>query len=92
MAHVNFLENRLRSWTPALAEAMEEEIRRAAAPHPEPSELDCRIGLEADASSLRVGIVLEHQGWGTRFVVPFPSANGEVLSSTTRVLRELVLT
>jgi len=91
MAQVKFLENRLRSWTPVLAQTMEEEIRRAAAPHPDPAELDCRIRLEGSDDDLCVGIVLEREGWGARFVVPFPSANGEVLSSTRRVLRELVL-
>jgi hypothetical protein len=91
MSQVKFLENRLRSWTPAMAEAIEEEIRRAVAPHPDPCELDCRIDLAGADDDLRVGIVLEHSGWGARFVVPFPSPNGEVLSSTRRVLRELVL-
>lgn len=91
MAQVKFLENRLRSWTPALAAAMEDEIRRAAAPHVGPAVLDCRIRLEGGAGDLCVGIVLEHQGRGARFVVPFPSANGEVLSSTKQVLRDLVL-
>jgi len=91
MAQVKFLENRLRAWTPVLADAVEEEIRRAAAPHTDPAILDCRIRLEAGAADLCVGIVLEHQGWGAQFVVPFPSANGEVLSSTRRVLRELAL-
>jgi hypothetical protein len=91
LSQVKFLENRLRSWTPAQAEAMEEEIRRAVAPHPDPSELDCRILLEGEEHDLCVGIVLEHSGWGARFVVPFPSRDGEVLSSTRRVLRRLVL-
>jgi hypothetical protein len=91
MAQVRFLENRLRSWTPVLAEAVEDEIRRAAAPHSDPVELDCRIHLEAGPDNLSVGILLERGAWGARFVVPFPSATGEVLSSTARVLRERVL-
>jgi hypothetical protein len=47
MAEAKFLENRLRSWTPVLAEAVEDEIRRAAAPHPDPTELDCRSTARA---------------------------------------------
>jgi hypothetical protein len=70
---------------------MEDEIRRAVASHPDPSELACRIGLAGEEDDLRVGIVLEHSGWGARFVVSFPSRNGEVLSSTRRVLGQLVL-
>lgn len=90
MAVVKFVENRLRPWTPALAEAVEEEIRRAAAPHPDSVEFDCRIRFE-DGVNLSVGILLEREGWGARFVVPFPSGRGEVLSSMERVLRERVL-
>lgn len=91
MAEVTFVENRLRSWTPVLAQAVEDEIRRAAAPHPDPLKLDCRIRLEDGADRLAVGILLEREGWGARFVVPFPSTSGEVLSCTERVLRERVL-
>jgi hypothetical protein len=65
--------------------------RRAAAPHPDSAELDCRIRLEDGPDNLSVGILLERGGWGARFVVPFSSAPGEVLSSTARVLRERVL-
>jgi hypothetical protein len=91
MSQVKFLENRLRSWTPALAQAMEDEIRRAVAPRPEAVELGCRICLQEGAEEPFVGILLEREGWGARFVVSFPSADGEVHSSTERVLRKSVL-
>jgi hypothetical protein len=91
MAEVTFLENRLRSWMPVLAQTVEDEIRQAAAPHPGSLRLDCRIRLEDGDERLAVGILLEREGWGARFVVPFPSLSGEVLSCTERVLRERVL-
>jgi hypothetical protein len=88
VAQVKFLENLLRPWTPNLAEAVEEEIRRAVAPDADPAELACRIGIDSSANDLRVDIFLEREGWGARFHVPFPSTRGEVLLSTERVLRE----
>jgi hypothetical protein len=91
MARVRFVENRLRAWTPALAESIEDEIRRAAALDSDPGPLDCRIHLEDGATALSVRILLERGGWGARFVVPFPSARGEVLSSAECVLRERAL-
>jgi hypothetical protein len=88
MASVKFLENLLRPWTPLLADEVEDEIRRAAAPDCGLAELGCRICLDGTTNDLRVGIFLEREGWGARFEVPFPSARGEVRLTTERVLRE----